>query len=302
MRRTRGERPAACGRTLAIFSVRPPLLRGSVFVRGVRLLRARPIVIDSHCHLADEKFRGDLDQVIARAKAAGVLEALVILEGGNTAEAAQARRVEALWPDVRTSIGVHPHIAHDYAADPEGAAAVVAAALAATPSARAVGEIGLDYHYDFSPRDVQQRVFRAQLQLARARRLPVVIHTRDAENDTIAIIREEGGGDLRGVLHCFTGTPALARRAVDLGLHVSLAGIVTFPKAADLRETAKLVPLDRLLTETDSPFLAPVPHRGQRNEPALVAAVVAALAADRGIPAADLAARTTDNYRALFAP
>jgi TatD DNase family protein len=260
-------------------------------------------VIDSHCHLADEKFRGDLEQVVARAKAAGVLGALVILEGGNAAEAEQARQVEALWPEARTSIGVHPHIAHEYSDEPERAATVVRAALDGTPSARAVGEIGLDYHYDFSPRDVQQRVFRAQLRVARERRLPVVIHTREAEDDTLAILREEGGGALRGVLHCFTGSPSLARRAIeDLGFYVSLAGIVTFPKAADLRETARLVPLDRLLTETDSPFLAPVPHRGQRNEPALVAAVVAALASDRGIPAADLAARTTANYRALFAP
>jgi TatD DNase family protein len=261
-----------------------------------------PIVIDSHCHLADEKFRGDLEQVIARAKDAGVEGALVILEGGNAAEADQARRVEQLWPAVRTAIGVHPHISHEYAADPAHAAAVVRAALDVTPSARAVGEIGLDYHYDFSPRDVQQRVFCAQLRLARERGLPVVIHTREADDDTLSLIREEGGREIRGVLHCFTGTPALARAALDLGFYVSLAGIVTFPKAAELRETAKLVPLDRLLTETDSPFLAPVPHRGKRNEPALVAAVVAALAADRGIPAADLAARTADNYRALFAP
>ena len=273
-----------------------------MFVCDLRHLRAWQIVIDSHCHLADEKFRGDLPQVIARAKAAGVLGALVILEGGNAAEAEQARQVEQLWPEARTSIGVHPHIAHEYAADPERAATVVRAALDSTPSVRAVGEIGLDYHYDFSPRDVQQRVFRAQLRLARERQLPVVIHTREAEDDTIAILREEGGGTLRGVLHCFTGSPSLARRAIDLGFYVSLAGIVTFPKAIELRETARVVPLDRLLTETDSPFLAPVPHRGQRNEPALVAAVVATLAVDRGIPAADLAAHTTANYRALFAP
>ncbi len=259
-------------------------------------------MIDSHCHLADEKFRADLDQVVARAKAAGVLGALVILEGGNAAEAEQARRVEALWPEVRTSIGVHPHIAHEYADNPERAAVVIGAALDGTPSARAVGEIGLDYHYDFSPREVQQQVFRAQLRVARARGLPVVIHTRDAEDDTLAMIREEGDGRLRGVLHCFTGTPALARGAVDLGFYISLAGIVTFPRAGELRDTAKLVPLDRLLTETDSPFLAPVPHRGSRNEPALVAAVVARLADDRGIPPAELAARTTDNFRTLFTP
>ena len=259
-------------------------------------------MIDSHCHLADEKFRGDLDQVVARAKAAGVLGALVILEGGNAAEAGQAQQVERLWPAIRTAIGVHPHIAHEYTDDPGRAAAVVRTALDSTPSARAVGEIGLDYHYDFSPRGVQQQVFREQLRLARERRLPVVIHTREAEADTLAIIAEEGGGALAGVLHCFTGSPALARGALDLGFYVSLAGIVTFPRATELRETARLVPLDRLLTETDSPFLAPVPHRGKRNEPALVAAVVAALAADRGITAAELAARTTDNFRAHFAP
>ena len=179
---------------------------------------------------------------------------------------------------------------------------MVRAALDATPSARAVGEIGLDYHYDFSPRDVQQRVFRAQLRLARERCLPVVIHTREAEDETIAILREEGAAPCAG---CCTVLRARRRSRAPPSIwdsYVSLAGIVTFPKAADLRETAKLVPLDRLLTETDSPFLAPVPHRGSRNEPALVAAVVATLAADRGIPAADLAARTTDNYRALFAP
>jgi TatD DNase family protein len=260
-------------------------------------------MIDSHCHIAGQEFAGDLEAVVARARAAGLDGALTILAADDDAELRQAAEVQRLWPAVRFSIGVHPHAARKYAAAPEGAAAAVDAAIEAQPATRAVGEIGLDYHYDFAPRDAQHAVFRAQIALARRRGLPVVIHTREAEDDTIAILREEGGGTLRGVLHCFTGTPALARRAIDdLGFYVSLAGIVTFPKAAELRETARLVPLDRLLTETDSPFLAPVPHRGQRNEPALVAAVVAALAADRGIPAADLAARTTDNYRALFAP
>jgi TatD DNase family protein len=259
-------------------------------------------LVDSHCHLADPAFRDDLTEVVARAKDAGLERALVILEAGNLDEAAQAVRVEALWPEVRTSIGVHPHIAHTYAGDPARVVDVVGAQLDATPSARAVGEIGLDYHYDFSPRPVQQAVFRAQVRIARERRLPVVIHTREADDDTIAILREEGGGDLRGVLHCFTGGPALARAGLDLGFYISLAGIVTFPKAASLRETAALVPLDRLLTETDSPFLAPVPHRGKRNEPAYVAQVVAALAADRRVAPADLAARTRENFHALFRP
>jgi TatD DNase family protein len=259
-------------------------------------------MIDSHCHLADEKFAADLDAVVTRAKAAGVERALVILEADNAAEAAQAARVEQLWPEVRFAVGVHPHIAHEYAGDPQRSADVVRAQLDATPSARAVGEIGLDYHYDFSPRDVQQQVFRAQLRLARERRLPIVIHTREAEEDTLALIREEGGGELRGVLHCFTGTPALARGGLDLGFYVSLAGIMTFPKAGELRDTAKLVPIDRLLTETDSPFLAPIPYRGRRNEPAFVAEVVAALAAQRDMSPADLATRTTGNFHTLFRP
>src|SRR5262249_52036678 len=149
--------------------------------------------------------------------------------------------------------------------------ATVRAQIDATPSARAVGEIGLDYHYDFSPPPVQQAVFRAQVRLARERRLPVVVHTRDADADTLAVLREEGGGELRGVLHCFTGDAELARSGLALGFWLSLAGIITFPRAADLRATVRTVPLDRLLAETDSPFLAPVPHRGTRNEPARVA-------------------------------
>jgi len=259
-------------------------------------------VIDSHCHLADETFAQDLDDVVRRARDAGLERAMVILEAGNAKEAAQARRLDALWPELRFSIGVHPHQAHQYAADPDRAAAVVREQWTATPAARAVGEIGLDYHYDFSPRDVQQAVFRAQLRLARELDRPVVIHTREAEDDTVAMLREEGGGQLRGVLHCFTGSPALADAGLDLGLYISLAGIITFPKAEELRQTARRVPLDRVLTETDSPFLAPVPYRGKRNEPAHVVRVVDALAALHGKPAADLAQQTTANFHTLFRP
>jgi TatD DNase family protein len=259
-------------------------------------------VIDSHCHLADEAFAADLDEVVARARAAGLERALVILEGGNAAEAAQAERIGRAWPDVRFSIGVHPHQAHQFAGDPLRAAAVVREQLAATPSARAVGEIGLDYHYDFSPREVQQAVFRAQVRLARETGRPVVIHTREADEDTLAILREEGGGEVRGVLHCFTGTDALADAGLALGFYISLAGIVTFPKAGALRDTARRVPLERLLVETDSPFLAPVPHRGSRNEPARVVHVVDALAALHGIDARELASRTVANFHTLFRP
>lgn len=259
-------------------------------------------MIDSHCHLADETFAQDLDDVVRRARDAGLERAMVILEAGNAKEAAQALRLDALWPELRFSIGVHPHQAHQYAADPDRAAAVVREQWTATPSARAVGEIGLDYHYDFSPRDVQQAVFRAQLRLARELDRPVVIHTREADDDTVAMLREEGGGELRGVLHCFTGGAALADSGLDLGFYISLAGIITFPKAEELRQTVRRVPLDRLLTETDSPFLAPVPYRGKRNEPAHVARVVDALAALHGKPAADLARQTAANFHTLFRP
>jgi len=259
-------------------------------------------VIDSHCHLADETFAGDLDQVVARCTDAGLERALVILEAGNEKEAAQAARVSALWPDVRFGIGVHPHQAHQFAGDPDRAASIVRDQLAATPSARAIGEIGLDYHYDYSPHDVQHRVFRAQVRLARELQRPVIIHTREADEDTIAILQEEGGGELHGVLHCFTGTPALRDAGLALGFYISLAGIVTFPKAGELRETARQVPLDRLLVETDSPFLAPVPYRGKRNEPAYVSRVVETLAEIYGVPREALARATTANFHSLFRP
>jgi TatD DNase family protein len=259
-------------------------------------------MIDSHCHLADETFANDLEQVVARAIDAGLERVLVILEGGNEVERAQAERVAQIWPDVRVSIGVHPHQAHRFAGDPERAATVVREQFAATPNARAVGEIGLDYHYDFSPRDVQHAVFRAQVRLARELDRPVVIHTREADEDTIAILQQEGGGEVRGVLHCFTGTAALAEAGLGLGLYVSLAGIITFPKAAALRETARAVPLDRLLTETDSPFLAPIPHRGKRNEPAYVGRVVETLAALHRIDAPAMAEQTAANFHSLFRP
>ena len=259
-------------------------------------------MIDSHCHLADEAFSADLDDVVARAMSAGLERAMVILAAGDEKEAAQAKRLLEIWPEVRVGIGVHPHQAHAFAGSPERAADVVRAQFAATPAARAIGEVGLDYHYDFSPKDVQQAVFRAQLRLARELGRPVIIHTREADEDTIAILREEGGGEVRGVLHCFTGDAALARAGLELGFYISLAGIITFPKAGALRETARMVPLDRVLTETDSPFLTPVPHRGTRNEPAHVTLVAAALADIHGLAPADLAARTTANFHTLFGP
>jgi TatD DNase family protein len=260
-------------------------------------------VIDSHCHLADETFATDLDDVVARAKQAGVQRVLVILEGGNAKEIDQAARLEALWPETRFAVGVHPHQAHEFTDDPPRAVAVVREQLRSTSAARAVGEIGLDYHYDFSPRDVQQAVFRGQVRLARQLDRPVVVHTREADEDTVAILREEGGGQVHGVLHCFTGNDALAAAALDLGFYISLAGIITFPSASDLRETVRRVPIDRLLTETDSPFLTPVPYRHiKRNEPVYVARVVDTLADLHGIAPPEMAARTAANFHTLFRP
>jgi TatD DNase family protein len=259
-------------------------------------------VIDSHCHLAGEEFVKDLEAVVTRAREAGVSCALVILAAEDDAEIERAARVEEVWPSCRFAVGVHPHHAHLFAANPADAAVLVARRLDGLPSARAIGEIGLDYHYDFSPRDVQHDVFRQQLRLARARQLPVVIHTREAELDTLQILKEEGHLELRGVFHCFTSDLASAERALETGFYLSLPGILTFPKAAALRDVARTVPLDRLLIETDSPYLAPVPHRGKRNEPAFVARVAEQLASERGIDAITIDAALDENFAELFKP
>jgi TatD DNase family protein len=257
-------------------------------------------MIDSHCHLADEAFADDLETVIERARSAGLTGALCILSAADQKESAAAERVRALWLEVRFSVGIHPHKAGDFAGRLEHARLVVRQGVA-KEGARALGEIGLDYHYDFSPRDVQQAVFRTQVSLALELALPVVIHTREATDDTFGILRESGPA-LRGVFHCFTGDRAMARAALDLGFYISLAGIVTFPRAEELREVAKLVPPDRLLIETDAPYLAPVPHRGKRNEPAFVAQVAETVAAIRGVSAVELGAQVARNFSALFEP
>lgn len=257
-------------------------------------------MIDSHCHLAGPEFVDDLDPVVARATAAGVARCLVILAAEDDAECARAATVRAAWPVVRFAVGVHPHQAHRFAADPQQAAVRTAERLDEIAGACAIGEIGLDYHYDFSPKDVQHAVFRAQLRLARERGVPVVIHTREADADTLRIIDEESAGVVRGVFHCFTGTPEAAWRVLATGFAVSVPGIVTFPKAVDLREAVRVVPADRLLVETDSPYLAPLPHRGTRNEPAYVARVVDAVAAVRDVPPAALGRTLVQNFDALF--
>ena len=219
-------------------------------------------MIDSHCHLGGVEFASDLQDVVDRARQAGVERCMVILGADDDAEFEQAGRVTAAWPAVRFAVGVHPHQAHKFADDPEAAARVTASRMERVADVGAVGEIGLDYHYDFSPKDVQQAVFRAQLALARDRGLPVDIHTREADADTLRIIDEEARGVLRGVFHCFTGDHTAARRALATGFLLSIPGIVTFAKAEDLKRVAAELPADRLLIETDSPYLAPIPYRG----------------------------------------
>ena len=259
-------------------------------------------LVDSHCHIAGPEFAGDLDAVVERARAAGVAYALVILAADDEPELLQAAAVSARWSDARFSIGIHPHAAGKFTADPAGAAHQVRAAIATQPLTRAVGEIGLDYHYDHAPRDVQQAVLREQIRLARELRLPVAIHTREAEDDTFRILAEESASEVGGVFHCFTGDRDMATRALDIGFHLSLAGIVTFPRALELREVAKIVPLDRLLIETDSPFLAPVPYRGGRNEPAYVTRVADVIAELRGTEARAIGEASLVNFKRLFNP
>jgi TatD DNase family protein len=259
-------------------------------------------VIDSHCHLAGEEFQPDLTDVVARAVAGGVSGSLVIIAAEDEQEYRRSADVVAVWPGVRLSIGVHPHAAGHFADDPARAASLVETRITGNSSVRAVGEIGLDYHYDFAPKDVQQEVFRAQLGFASRARHPVVIHTREAEEDTFRILSENGRDLVACVLHCFTGDRAMAQRALDAGYYISLAGIVTFPRALELHEVAKIVPLDRLLIETDSPFLAPVPHRGKRNEPAHVVRVAEAIAQLRGVSLEVVAHATLANFERVFGP
>ncbi len=258
------------------------------------------MIVDSHCHLADEAFAGDREAVVARARAAGVGRVLCILAADDPAELARAREeVTPCWPGVLYATAVHPHRAGAYASQPEEAATVSRRA-ALEVDAVALGEMGLDYHYDLSPRVTQQAVFACQVSLAVELGRPVVIHTREAADDTIAILRDAGGGRVRGVMHCFTGTRDEARQALDLGFWISFSGILTFPRATELRDVAAFVPADRLLVETDAPYLAPVPHRGARNEPAWVAETLSCLAGLHGKAVDEMAATVAANFEALL--
>lgn len=252
-------------------------------------------MIDSHCHLDSDRFDADREAVIERAVAAGVTRMLAIGTGDGPPDLECAIRLADAHEPVYATVGVHPHDA----SQADAATLSALRELLKHPKVVALGEIGLDYHYDFSPRDVQQRVFIEQMQVAAEARKPVVIHTREAWDDTFHLIeRHWKPTGLGGVMHCFSGGPAEASRALELGFHLSFGGIVTFPNARSVQQAARLCPENRLLVETDAPFLAPVPCRGKRNEPAFVVHTAARLAALRGVALEQIEAATTSNFLA----
>ena len=257
--------------------------------------------VDSHAHIDGPEFDADRDEVIERASAAGVTTILNVGTGdphsGVFDRAIELGRKHA-W--IYTAIGTHPHDARFY---DDAAEQKIRELITAGERVVAWGEIGLDFHYDNSPRDVQLDVFKRQLRAARECDVPVIIHTRQAEWETIEILKNDyDGSNRKGVFHCFTGSQELATRALELGFMISFSGIVTFRKAEDLREITKEIPLDKLLIETDCPFLAPVPHRGKRNEPSYVVEVARCLAELRGLEIEEVAQLTTHNFTRLFGP
>ena len=253
------------------------------------------MLVDSHCHLDFPDFKDELDSVVARARAAGVGRIVTI--------STRVRRQDGLlaiaqrFPDVFCSVGTHPHHAHEEL--DIGAADLVA--RASHPKVVAIGEAGLDYHYDNSPRDAQAQGFRTHIAAARETGLPLVIHSRDADADMAQILREESGkGAFPAVLHCFTGGRELAFTGIELGLYVSFTGILTFKKSDELRAIAAALPADRILVETDSPYLAPGPYRGKRCEPAYVVETAKVLAEVRGVSPGEIGRQTTENFHRLF--
>lgn len=252
-------------------------------------------LVDTHCHLDGKSFDADREAVIERARAAGVEWMVAIGTGDGPPDLEAGIRLADAYPFIYATVGVHPH----EAAKATEETWTALAALTAHPKCVAVGEIGLDYHYDFSPRETQKTAFVRQMQIARDAAQPIVIHTREAWDDTIALIREHWEPALGGIFHCFSGGPGEARQVLDLGFHISFSGIVTFPRATDIHEAARMVPADRLLIETDSPYLAPIPFRGKRNEPAYVQHTAARIAELRGVPLAGIAALTTVNWKRI---
>ena len=252
-------------------------------------------LVDSHCHL-DMDFDADRAAVLDRARAAGIGAMVTIGASGPFDANRAAVALAAAHEEIQATVGVHPH----EAASVTDAVLDAVAELATRPKVVAIGETGLDYHYEHSPREAQRQAFARFIQLARRLGLPIVVHLRHADDDAADILRGERAGEIGGVIHCFSSDAAAARRFLDLGMHISFSGIVTFKTAAPLREAARLVPADRLLVETDAPFLAPIPYRGRRNEPTLIVQTAAVLAEVRGETLAQVATATAANARRLF--
>jgi TatD DNase family protein len=253
------------------------------------------MLVDSHCHLDFPDFANDLDALVGRARTAGIGRMVTISTRVQKLDGLLA--IAERYPDVFCSVGTHPH----HAAEEPDITTADLVAQTRHPRVVALGEAGLDYHYDYSPRDAQETGFRRHIAAARETGLPLVIHTREADEDTTRILEEEmGKGAFPAVLHCYTGGRALAMRAVELGLYVGFTGIVTFKKSDDLRAIAAALPADRILVETDAPYLAPGKFRGKRNEPAYVVEVARSLAETRGVSFEELSRQTTENFHRLF--
>ena len=254
------------------------------------------MLIDSHAHIQGKEYAGEQDAVIARAREAGVEKIIVVGGAGDLSSNLEAITLADSFANVYATVGMHPHDAKDV-----GAAELrELRALTSHPKVIAVGETGLDYYYNHSPHDVQRRVFGHFIHMARDTDLPIVVHERDAAREVTELLRGEGAGELRGVIHCFTGDYGAARDYLDLGFYLSFTGIITFKNAEPLRETVRRVPLERTLVETDSPYLTPVPHRGKRNEPAYVRFVAETIAVLKGLSLEEVARVTSDNVQALF--
>ncbi len=253
------------------------------------------MIVDSHCHLDFDNFEEDLVDVVARARSAHVDRMVTI--STTIAGFDKVFRVAEQFENIYCSVGVHPHEAEK---EPDTTSDQLIS-RADHPKVVGIGETGLDYYYDHSPRDIQRSCFETHIAAAQNTGLPLIVHTRDADDDMIEILsRHMAQSAFTGVLHCFSSSRALAERAIELGLYISFSGILTFKNADELREIARVVPEDRLLVETDAPFLAPVPHRGKRNEPSFVVHTLNKLAEIRGVSAEHMADRTTENFFTLF--
>jgi TatD DNase family protein len=254
------------------------------------------MLIDSHAHIQGKEYAGEAAAVIARAREAGVETIVTVGGAGDMSSNAAAVALANSFPEVYATVGMHPHDAKGVG-DEEMTGLKQ---LAADRKVIAIGETGLDYYYDHSPRETQRQIFSRFIHLARETSLPIVVHEREAAREAAELLNSEGGGDLPGVIHCFTGDYEAAARYLDIGLNLSFAGIITFKNADALREVVRKVPLERILVETDSPYLTPVPHRGKRNEPAYVRLVAETIARIKNLSLEQVASVTTANTRTLF--